>query len=51
MKSSIRRVVTGHADHGHAVFITDDQFDTKIIPSGDAAMATMWTTAEVPAWL
>ncbi|MFM2362826.1 MAG: hypothetical protein RLZZ316_1728 [Bacteroidota bacterium] len=49
MNSSIRRVVTGHDKNGNAVFASDNQFETLVIPSGDAAMATIWTTATVPA--
>jgi quercetin dioxygenase-like cupin family protein len=49
MKNSIRRVVTGHSKKGEAVFISDNQYETIVIPSGDAAMATIWTTNTVPA--
>jgi quercetin dioxygenase-like cupin family protein len=49
MNTSIRRVVTGHDKNGDAVFASDNQFETLVIPSGDAAMATIWTTATVPA--
>jgi quercetin dioxygenase-like cupin family protein len=49
MKTSIRRVVTGHSKEGKAVFISDNQYETIVIPSGDAAMATIWTTSTVPA--
>jgi quercetin dioxygenase-like cupin family protein len=49
MKTSIRRVVTGHSKEGEAVFISDNQYETIVIPSGDAAMATIWTTNTVPA--
>jgi quercetin dioxygenase-like cupin family protein len=45
----VRRVVTGHDDHGRAVFRSDDVFDPQLIPSGDAAMTLLWTTATVPA--
>ncbi len=48
-KSPIRRVVTGHTDSGMAVFVADNEYETVVIPSGDAAMATLWTTATVPA--
>lgn len=47
--SKIRRVVTGHDENGRAIFRSDEEFDTKAVPSGDAAMATIWTTATVPA--
>jgi len=49
MKSSIRRVVTGHDKKGAAVFVSDNIYETVVIPSGDAAMTTIWTTATVPA--
>lgn len=44
----VRRVVTGH-DGTRAVFKSDEAFDTVAVPSGDAAMALIWTTASVPA--
>jgi quercetin dioxygenase-like cupin family protein len=47
--NKIRRVVTGHSENGKATFVSDNQFETSIIPSGDAAMATIWTTTTVPA--
>mgnify|MGYP001496429989 CR=1 FL=1 len=46
---SIRRVVTGHNKNGDVVFVSDNIFETATIPSGDAAMTTIWTTATVPA--
>jgi len=49
MLSSIRRVVTGHDKKGAAVFVSDNIYETVVIPSGDAAMTTIWTTATVPA--
>jgi quercetin dioxygenase-like cupin family protein len=49
MPSKIRRVVTGHDNAGDAIFTSDNQYETIVIPSGDAAMATIWTTATVPA--
>jgi len=45
----VRRIVTGHNAEGRAVFRSDEQFEPKVIPSGDAAMALVWTTATVPA--
>lgn len=45
----IRRIVTGHTQDGKAIFIDDQEFETKLIPTGDAKMSLMWTTAEVPA--
>ena len=49
MSDKIRRVVTGHTSDGTAVFASDEAYETVVIPSGDAAMATIWTTATVPA--
>ena len=49
MAEKIRRVVTGHTTGGTAVFVSDNQYETVVIPSGDAAMATIWTTTSVPA--
>jgi quercetin dioxygenase-like cupin family protein len=49
MEKTIRRVVTGHTENGTAIFSSDEIFETIVIPSGDAAMATIWTTATVPA--
>lgn len=49
MKNSIRRIVTGHSPEGTAVFTSDEEFETAVISTGDAAMATIWTTATVPA--
>jgi quercetin dioxygenase-like cupin family protein len=49
MNNPIRRVVTGHSTVGTAIFSSDESFETVVIPSGDAAMATIWTTATVPA--
>jgi quercetin dioxygenase-like cupin family protein len=49
MSDSIRRVVTGHNPDGKAIFKSDEEIETVVIPSGDAAMATIWTTATVPA--
>ena len=49
MNDKIRRVVTGHATNGTAVFTDDTLFETVVIPSGDTAMSTIWTTLNVPA--
>jgi quercetin dioxygenase-like cupin family protein len=49
MNNQIRRVVTGHTKEGIATFAMDESFETIVIPTGDAAMATIWTTATVPA--
>ncbi|MEE4452995.1 cupin domain-containing protein [Novosphingobium resinovorum] len=45
----IQRVVTGHDGNGRAVFRSEDVSAPRLIPSGDAAMLTIWTTATVPA--
>lgn len=47
--NEIRRVVTGHTTDGTAIFTADESFETVVIPTGDAAMATIWTTSTVPA--
>lgn len=44
-----RRIVTGHDPQGLAVFRIIDDLLPETIPSGDAAFATIWSTAEVPA--
>lgn len=49
MTKKIRRVVTGNTKEGKAVFTSDDNFEPKVVPTGDASMALLWTTAEVPA--
>jgi quercetin dioxygenase-like cupin family protein len=49
MNNQIRRVVTGHSKEGIATVSMDESFETVVIPSGDAAMTTIWTTATVPA--
>ena len=49
MSDKIRRIVTGHATDGTAVFTDDESFETVVIPSGDAAFRTIWTTLNVPA--
>jgi quercetin dioxygenase-like cupin family protein len=49
MSTKIRRIVTGHNPEGKAIFLSDNQYETVVIPSGDAAMATIWTTTSVPA--
>ena len=49
MSDKVRRVVTGHDSNGIAIFTDDKWFETQIIPTGDAAMATIWTTLNVPA--
>ncbi|MBT9187646.1 cupin domain-containing protein [Zobellia russellii] len=49
MKNSIRRIVTGHTKNGKAIFSSDNSIEPLIITSGDAAMATIWSTLTVPA--
>ncbi|MFK7828716.1 MAG: cupin domain-containing protein [Congregibacter sp.] len=49
MSNSIRRIVTGHDDAGQAVIRSDQRVATNVIPSGDAAFALLWSTADVPA--
>lgn len=53
MKNSVpeqvRRVVTGHDEHGKAVFISDQEFTPATIPSGDAAFTLLWTSPVLPA--
>ncbi|GAB2631870.1 cupin domain-containing protein [Emticicia sediminis] len=49
MSNAIRRVITGHTADGMAIFSLDESLETVVIPTGDAAMATIWTTATVPA--
>lgn len=44
----VRRVVTGHNDVGKAIFKSDDIFETKLIPSGDAKFTLLWTAPELP---
>lgn len=45
----VRRVVTGHDVDGRSVFRSDERFEPVIVSSGDAGMATIWSTATVPA--
>jgi quercetin dioxygenase-like cupin family protein len=49
VNEKIRRIVTGHDTEGMAVFTDDALFETVVIPSGDAAFRTIWTTLNVPA--
>jgi quercetin dioxygenase-like cupin family protein len=46
---AVQRVVTGHNEHGRAVFKSEDVTQTKMIPSGDASFLLVWTTDTVPA--
>ena len=45
----VQRVVTGHDANGRAVFRSEDVSPTTMIPSGDAAFLTIWSTETVPA--
>lgn len=44
----VRRVVTGHNNAGRAIFKDDNEFDTQLIPSGDAEFALIWTAPDLP---
>jgi len=44
----VRRIVTGHNTHGHAVFRSIDQIAPRLIESGYAAFATVWSAAQLP---
>ncbi|KHS41680.1 MULTISPECIES: cupin domain-containing protein [Novosphingobium] len=45
----VQRVVTGHDSDGRAIFKSEDVTPLELIPTGDAAMLTIWSTATVPA--
>lgn len=49
MSNKIRRVVTGHTQEGTAIFVSDNEYETVMITSGDTKMATILITATVPA--
>jgi len=44
----VRRIVTGHNTAGRSIFKDDQAFETKLIPSGDAEFALIWTAPELP---
>jgi quercetin dioxygenase-like cupin family protein len=46
---AVQRVVTGHDEHGRAIFKSEDIHPTKMIASGDASFLTIWSTQTVPA--
>jgi quercetin dioxygenase-like cupin family protein len=46
---AVQRVVTGHDSNGRAVFKSEDETPTRMIPSGDASFLLIWTTETVPA--
>ena len=45
----LRRVVTGHDNNAKAIFTGDEDLQPELIPTGDAAFATIWATEHVPA--
>jgi quercetin dioxygenase-like cupin family protein len=45
----VQRVVTGHDANGRAIFKSDDETPTTLIPTGDASFLLLWTTPTVPA--
>ena len=45
----LRRIVTGHDNNAKAIFTGDEELQPEIIPTGDAAFATIWATTDVPA--
>jgi quercetin dioxygenase-like cupin family protein len=45
---TVKRIVTGHDERGNAVFRSCSELRPALIESGDAAFATVWSTAEVP---
>jgi len=49
MNPPIRRIVTEHDQDGRSVFRSDNTVTAKLVPSGDAEMALIWTTQSVPA--
>ncbi len=49
MSQPIRRIVTRHDEDGRSIVHSDDQLRPCAIPTGDAEMALIWTTASVPA--
>lgn len=49
MAKSFRRIVTGHGSRGEGMVKSIDTLTPKLIPSGDAEFAQVWTTAAVPA--
>jgi quercetin dioxygenase-like cupin family protein len=49
MSDAIRRVVTGHDADGRAVVRSDERIEPMLLPSGDAALARLWSTETVPA--
>jgi quercetin dioxygenase-like cupin family protein len=46
--NDVRRVVTGHNKDGKAIFKDDQKFETKLVKSGDAEFALIWTAPDLP---
>lgn len=46
---AVQRVVTGHDENGRARFRSEDIQPLEMVPTRDAAMLTIWSTAAVPA--
>jgi quercetin dioxygenase-like cupin family protein len=44
----IRRVVTGHNKTGDATVVSDKEFQPKLVASGDAEFALLWTAPDLP---
>jgi len=49
MTDPIRRIVTVHDAEGRSIVHSDEALQPKPIPTGDAEMTLVWTTATVPA--
>jgi quercetin dioxygenase-like cupin family protein len=49
VRDQIRRVVTGHNEHGGAVLLSDDMVALVPVFGDDMAGAVLWTTGQVPA--
>jgi quercetin dioxygenase-like cupin family protein len=49
MNAPVRRIITGHDRNGHAQIRSDQEIAVPIVVPEIAAMATVWTTASVPA--
>lgn len=45
----IRRIVTTHDAAGKSVLLSDQQIEARLVKTGDAEMALIWTTQSVPA--
>lgn len=52
MSRTIRRLVTGHDQHGKSILISDDNAHNKVVPiasAPDLALINLWRTDESPA--